>query len=145
MHFVFIQVVTGQSSVQRCKAKIDFLEQEKPFFPPTINNKDLHKHFETVAVDMLGKQKVKEMQPLMGSEDFAFYQEAVPGYFFFIGMRNETNKPIPFAHSPLFEVNEDALPYGAALHASLAARYLLESRSFQVHFGGESEIQHDEL
>ncbi|WCJ39629.1 IAA-amino acid hydrolase ILR1 [Euphorbia peplus] len=136
------EVVAGQASVQRCKAVIDFLEKDKPFFPPTINNKELHDYFRTVAVDMLGKDKVKDMQPLMGSEDFAFYQEAIPGYFFFIGMQNETRKLLPFAHSPLFEVNEDALPYGAALHASLAARYLLEFQA-QVPFPGE--MHHDEL
>ncbi|KAI5320260.1 hypothetical protein L3X38_039968 [Prunus dulcis] len=31
-------------------------------------------------------------------------------------------------HSPFFRVNEDVLPYGAALHASLATRYLLENQ-----------------
>ncbi|CAK7356809.1 unnamed protein product [Dovyalis caffra] len=121
------EVVTGQAAVQRCKAVINFLEKEKPFFPTTINNKDLHDFFRIVASDVLGVDKVKDMQPLMGSEDFAFYQETIPGYFFFIGMQNETHM-LQSAHSPYFEINEDALPYGAALHASLASRYLLQSQ-----------------
>lgn len=74
------------------------------------------------------------MKPLMGSEDFSFYQEEIPGYFFFLGMKNETRGVIGSVHSPYFEINEDALPYGAALHASLAARYLLE-------FEAESSIR----
>jgi IAA-amino acid hydrolase len=47
---------------------------------------------------MLGIDKVKDMQPLMGSEDFAFYQEMIPGYIFFLGMQNETHKQL---HPPL--------------------------------------------
>ncbi|KAH8514467.1 hypothetical protein H0E87_007334, partial [Populus deltoides] len=45
-------------------------------------------------------------------------------------------------HSPYFEINEDVLPYGAALHASLAARYLLE---FQPEVTLPEENDHDEL
>ncbi|KAI3845818.1 hypothetical protein MKX03_020315 [Papaver bracteatum] len=43
---------------------------EEIFFPVTANNKVLHKHFENVAGDMLGTANVKNMHPLMGSEDF---------------------------------------------------------------------------
>lgn len=136
------EVVTGQAAVQRCKAVINFLENEKPFFPPTINDKNLHDYFRVVASDVLGIDKVKDMQPLMGSEDFAFYQEKIPGYFFFVGMQNETRKQLQSPHSPYFEINEDVLPYGAALHASLAARYLLE---FQPQVTLPEENDHDEL
>lgn len=136
------EVVTGQAAVQRCKAVINFLENEKPFFPPTINDKNLHDYFRVVASDVLGTDKVKDMQPLMGSEDFAFYQEKIPGYFFFVGMQNETRKQLQSPHSPYFEINEDVLPYGAALHASLAARYLLE---FQPQVTLPEENDHDEL
>ncbi|KDP40816.1 hypothetical protein JCGZ_24815 [Jatropha curcas] len=136
------EVITGQASVQRCKATINFLQNDKPFFPPTINDKQLHKYFKVVAGDVFGIDKVKDMQPLMGSEDFAFYQEVVPGYFAFIGMQNETRKRLEYVHTPFFEINEDVFPYGAALHASLAARYLLES---QLEVPLLEEKHHDEL
>ncbi|KAF5751266.1 putative auxin-amidohydrolase precursor family protein [Tripterygium wilfordii] len=120
------EVITGQASVQRCKAIVNFFTEEKPFYSPTINHKGLHEHFQNVAGDMLGIDKVKEMAPWMGAEDFSFYQEVIPGYFFFLGMQNDKQKQLDALHSPYFEINEDALPYGAALHASLAARYILE-------------------
>ncbi|KAL8113756.1 hypothetical protein AgCh_020883 [Apium graveolens] len=44
-------------------------------------------------------------------------------------MKNETKGKFPSPHSPYFEINEDALPFGAALHASLAATYLLDIQS----------------
>ncbi|KAK6264180.1 Peptidase M20 - like 10 [Theobroma cacao] len=138
------EVIKGQAAVQRCSATVDFYENEKPvpIFPPTVNNKDLHEHFQNVAGDMLGADKVKDMQPLMGSEDFAFYQEAIPGYFFMLGMRDDTGPQLKSVHSPYFMINEDVLPYGAALHASLAARYLLAA---EPKFHSPNEELHDEL
>lgn len=137
-----LQVVTKQASVHRCNATIDFLSDKKPFYPVTVNNKDLHSHFQNVAKDLLGAQNIKEMQPLMGSEDFSFFAEAIPGYFFFLGMKMETEGNVGLGHSPFFKVNEDVLPYGAALHASLAARYLLE---FQPKSTLPKLNLHDEL
>ncbi|KAG5104190.1 hypothetical protein JHK82_041160 [Glycine max] len=112
------QVITGQAAVQRCNATVNFLDDEKPFSPPTVNNGDLHGYFESVAGSLLGVNNVKEMQPLMGSEDFAFYQEVFPGYFFLLGMDNASNEHLESPHSPYFKINEDALPYGAALHVT---------------------------
>ncbi|GMH17615.1 hypothetical protein Nepgr_019456 [Nepenthes gracilis] len=136
-----IEVITTQAAVQRCTATVDFLDNEKPISPPTINNEDLHAHFVEVATDMLGPHGVKEMAPLMGSEDFAYYQELIPGYFFFVGLKNETRGQSSPEHNPKFVVNEDALPFGAALHASLAVRYLLEKETEKPGQGGS----HDEL
>ncbi|KAM0956594.1 hypothetical protein COP2_025510 [Malus domestica] len=136
------QVITGQASVHRCIATVNFFEDEKPISPPTINHNDLHEHFRNVAGDMLGFQKVKDHQPLMGSEDFAYYQEAIPGYFFLLGMADDALGPLPTPHSPHFRINEDALPFGAALHAALAVRYLLE---FPQEVPSPAQEHHDEL
>ncbi|GAB4842420.1 IAA-amino acid hydrolase ILR1-like 4 [Ancistrocladus abbreviatus] len=122
------EIITSQAAVQRCNATVHFFEIECTS-PPTINNEGLHSHFTRVAVDMLGPYNVKDMARLTGSEDFASYQELIPGYFFFVGLKNETKGPSAAEHNPEFIVNEDALPYGAALHASLAFRYLSEKQT----------------
>ncbi|KAK6795945.1 hypothetical protein RDI58_009400 [Solanum bulbocastanum] len=136
------EVIVGQAAVQRCNATVDFLTNYKPFFPPTMNDKNLHKHFQKVAGDMLGNDHVKDMEPIMGSEDFAFYQEVIPGYFYMLGMQGETNENLALVHSPYFKINEEALPFGAALQASLAIRYLLEA---QPQVPSSSINGHDEL
>ncbi|KAK6151899.1 hypothetical protein DH2020_014534 [Rehmannia glutinosa] len=123
------EVVTLQAAVQRCNASVHFYADEKPFYPVTVNDKDLHKHFHKIAGHMLGGENIKEVQPIMGAEDFSFFAEAIPGYFYYLGMLNETEGQLESGHSPYFKVNEDALPYGAALQASLAATYLLEHHS----------------
>eukprot|EP00262_Sarcandra_glabra_P015886 TRINITY_DN5003_c3_g2_i2.p1 TRINITY_DN5003_c3_g2~~TRINITY_DN5003_c3_g2_i2.p1 ORF type:complete len:448 (+),score=80.56 TRINITY_DN5003_c3_g2_i2:111-1454(+) len=136
------EVIVGQAAVQRCSASVSFLLNEKPFFPVTANNKDLHGYFQKVAGDVLGAGSIKDMQPLMGSEDFAFFAEEIPGYYFFLGMKNESQGPLESGHSPYFTINEDVLPYGAALHASLAARYLTE---YHPSASSPQGTVHDEL
>jgi len=60
----------------------------------------------------------------MGAEDFSFYLQKVPGAFISLGVRNE-NKGIVYPHHhPKFNVDEDALWRGTALHALLAYNYL---------------------
>lgn len=120
------QVITAQAGVHRCNASVDFNESEKPLYPPLVNHKGLHQHFQRVAKDMLGAKNIFECPPSLGAEDFAFFAEAIPGYFFSIGMQNESGEKLASGHSPYFTVNEYVLPYGAAFHASLVTRYLLE-------------------
>ncbi|KAJ8446122.1 hypothetical protein Cgig2_000919 [Carnegiea gigantea] len=135
------EVITSQAAVQRCTAAVDFFDNEK-VNPPTVNDEKLHAFFSRVATDMLGSRNVKEAMPLTGSEDFAFYQEVIPGYFFFVGLKNETRGKTGGEHNPNFVVNEDVLPYGASLHASLAVRYLLEKDAITPL---QEIIHHDEL
>lgn len=136
------QVIVAQAAVQRCNATVDFLKERQPFFPVTVNSNDLHEHFEKVAGELLGSSNILDRVPLMGSEDFAFFTDAVPQtYYYFVGMQNHSHATLAPAHSPYFQINEEALPYGAALHASLAFQYLSESHTSPV---GEKKF-HDEL
>ncbi|CAK8560284.1 unnamed protein product [Lathyrus sativus] len=138
------QIIVGQAAVHRCNATVDFLDEVKPSYPPTVNNGDLHEHFVNIAVNMLGINKVHSaMPPAMGAEDFAFYQEVIPGYLFMLGVKNASHKRFESSlHSPYLEINEDGLPYGAALHASLAASYLLKH---QHDVPGVEKKYHDEI
>ncbi|KAI3455523.1 hypothetical protein Pfo_012186 [Paulownia fortunei] len=136
------EVIVAQAAVQRCNATVTFNSIDKPIYPPTVNDKELHKLFQRVAGDMLGTAGVKDVQPMMGSEDFSFYQELIPGYFFLLGMKDEALKQPATVHSPYFRINENALPIGAALHASLAVRYLLESQAGTPAYNG---YHHNEL
>ncbi len=60
------------------------------------------------------------------SEDFALYQQKVPGMYFFIGVTpaDRDTATAPRNHSPLFYADEGALPVGMRALANLAADYL---------------------
>lgn len=61
-----------------------------------------------------------------------------------LGVKNASHKRFEsLLHSPYLEINEDGLPYGAALHASLAANYLLKHQQDTVP--GVERKYHDEL
>ncbi|MBA0789456.1 hypothetical protein Gotri_026880, partial [Gossypium trilobum] len=91
-----------------------------------MNDDHMYEHVKKVATDLLGPTNFRVVPPMMGAEDFSFYTEIVPAAFYYIGVRNETLGSIHTGHSPYFMIDEDVLPIGAAVHASIAERYLNE-------------------
>tara|TARA_Y100001934_G_scaffold136357_1_gene164630 strand:- start:556 stop:765 length:210 start_codon:yes stop_codon:yes gene_type:complete len=66
------------------------------------------------------------VDPTTTAEDFAFYQQGVPGMMFFLGVaRPDDPNPAP-NHSPRFQVDERALRVGVRAHVELALDYLAE-------------------
>lgn len=75
--------------------------------------------WEAVSADNSTITLEKEMQPLMGSEDFSFFAEQVPGCFFIVG-----NGESGTLHSPTYDFNDDALVTGANVWVSLVKTLL---------------------
>ncbi|KAH7856537.1 hypothetical protein Vadar_002581 [Vaccinium darrowii] len=121
------EVVKAQAAVHRCSAEIDFYGREHPTLPPTVNDERIYEHVRQVSSMILGEENAKLAPSFMGSEDFSFYQEKVPGSFLLVGIRNEKAGSIYPVHSPYFTLDEDVLPTGAAIHAAFAYSYLLNS------------------
>lgn len=120
------EVIVEQARVFRCSATVDFFDKEYAIYPPTMNDENMYEHVKKVATQLLGPTNFRVVQPMMGAEDFSFYAEQVPAAFYYIGVRNETLGSIHAGHSPYFMIDEHALPVGAAVHATLAERYLNE-------------------
>ena len=62
----------------------------------------------------------------LGTEDFSYYLEKVPGVFWFLGVGNPEKDSTHPWHSDYFDIDEEALKTGAALQATLVYRYLEE-------------------
>ena len=86
--------------------------------PPTINDPQMASLAKRVA-QKLGL-KVDDVPKSMGSEDFAFYLQKVPGAFIALGIKNEEKGIIHPHHHPKFNVDEEVLPLGTALEVGLA-------------------------
>ncbi|KDP21295.1 hypothetical protein JCGZ_21766 [Jatropha curcas] len=121
------EVIKGQAAVHRCSSEIDFTGNGNPTIPPTVNDVKIYEHVRRVSIDVVGEQNTQVAPAFMGSEDFAFYQEKVPGSFLFLGIRNEKLGCVHPPHSPYFTVDEDVFPIGAAVHAEFALSYLSDS------------------
>ncbi|RWW43020.1 hypothetical protein BHE74_00051362 [Ensete ventricosum] len=127
------QVIRAQAAVYRCTAEIEFLESEEPPIPPTVNDRAIHEYVQQVSREVVGEKKTRVAPQVMGSEDFAFFLEEVPGTLLLLGTYNERIGSIHPPHSPYFTIDEDALPVGAAIHAAFAHFYLLKSANGAAH------------
>ena len=73
-----------------------------------------------------GAANVRPVPLVTGAEDFAFFAEKVPSFFFFVGVTPREQNLLSAAsnHSPLFFVDESALPMGQRAFARVALDYL---------------------
>ena len=94
--------------------------------PVTYNHAELTSQLRPTLEAIYGSENVSQPPPITGAEDFSFFQEQVPGFFFFIGGR-PSDVPAKMAipnHSPFFYVDEGALPLGVHAMSRLAMDYL---------------------
>ena len=91
-------------------------------YPATVNTPHVAFHAAEVAAELVGESAVvRDLPPSMGSEDFAFMLQAVPGAYLRLGVGGDDTAQL---HSPRFDFNDAVLPLGAALYARLAERAL---------------------
>jgi hippurate hydrolase len=89
-------------------------------YPATINTPREARFAGDVAASLVGEDKViRELPPSMGAEDFSFMLQSKPGAYLRIGQGGEGGC---FLHSTRYDFNDDILPLGAALLASIAER-----------------------
>lgn len=77
--------------------------------PSIYNDPTETKRVEKVAKSIVGDENVIERDPMLASEDFAYYQKVIPGTFFIIGGRNEELKATYPHHHPKFDVDERSM------------------------------------
>ncbi len=93
-------------------------------FPPTINTIKETEIARKAAQNLFKKQHVFSDKPVMSGEDFAYYQEKIPGTFMFLGISDQTKGSNNPHHNPDFDVDESVLKKGTALHVLTALNYL---------------------
>ena len=93
-----------------------------PGYPPTINHAEQANHCRTVANALVGEANVQwNPEPSMGAEDFAYFLQAKPGAYFWLG-NGELSKGGCHAHplhSAYYDFNDDILGLGAQFWMNL--------------------------
>jgi amidohydrolase len=115
------RIAEGVGATYRCKAETRY---EDLYPNPVVNDAVLTRLFRDTAVQVVGEENVGMTLPKLTSEDFSFYQAEIPGCFFFVGSGGEAEGSTAAQHSPYFDVDDDALPVGAALMAAFACAML---------------------
>ncbi len=88
--------------------------ETRDMYPPVVNDHSLHSEFVSIF-----KEKIVEIEPQMISEDFSFYQEHVPGLFYFIGTRNAEKGYVYPLHNAKFNFDDTILMHGLETYRSV--------------------------
>jgi hippurate hydrolase len=98
-------------------------------YPPVVNSKPEAVIARAAAHKILGESGIAEMEhPSMGSEDFSYYLNEVPGCFVRFGARDPDWEPVPL-HSSGFDIDERVLPVGARFFEQVARDFLAEKNA----------------
>ncbi|WP_373598961.1 N-acetyldiaminopimelate deacetylase [Paraclostridium bifermentans] len=95
------ELAKGYEVAYNCSINVEIRDD----YPAVNNNEALYEEF----VEVIGKEKVIKLEPIMISEDFSFYQKEIPGLFFMLGARNEEKGFTNGLHSINFNFDESIL------------------------------------
>ena len=92
--------------------------------PPVYNDPSLVKESLPVMKKIVGSRNVILLKPQMVAEDFSYYGQKTPSFFYFLGVRNEKKGITHMLHTPYFNVDEECIPLGVKLMSNLLLNYL---------------------
>ena len=117
------RVSEGIAAAHECEVEVSIVSG----FPVTVNDDHVSAEVLTLASGLLGPKQVVQMpNPVMGSEDFSYVLQRVPGAMAFLGATPPGVNPFTAApnHSNLVRFDENAMPTGMALYAAYALEQL---------------------
>jgi hippurate hydrolase len=116
-------IAEGTAAAHGAVAKVDY----RRGYPPVVNADGPTERIALAGGKVLGTSHVlRERPPRMGGEDFSYMALRVPGCFVRIGMAAGDKGTTP-VHNPNYDFNDDILPIGASLWATLVEQELARS------------------
>lgn len=92
--------------------------------PVTYNDPKLAEATLPVLEQVMGKENILRNGPQMGAEDFSYFQQVVPGFFYWLGVGNAKKGVTATQHTPDFDIDEDSLVIGTNLMSNILLDYL---------------------
>ena len=121
------RIVEMTCAAHGAEASVDFHWN----YPPTVNHVLEAEFAATVMDDIVGTDNVvREIEPTMGAEDFAFMLKAKAGAYVFIGNGDGTHRAAGHGlgpcmlHNPSYDFNDELIPLGATYWVRLAQTFL---------------------
>ncbi|MEQ8424412.1 MAG: amidohydrolase [Cyclobacteriaceae bacterium] len=95
-------------------------------YPVTYNSPQLTDWAKPVMERVAGKDKAVVIKAVTGAEDFSYFSQKVPGFFFFVGGMPLDADPtkVPSHHTPDFYIDESGMITGVRAMLNLAVDYL---------------------
>lgn len=111
-----VALAKGFAQSHGADAKVNYFRGN----PPVINSVGAVSFAKPAAIDAVGEEGVTSLAPFLGAEDFAYYGEALPTVFVFLGAGKDHTFPL---HHPKFDIDEDALAIGLLFFHGLVRRW----------------------
>ena len=110
------RLITSVAAGFGAEATLDF----RIIFAPMVNNEAEAQWYGDAAAELVGEANIdRESPPGMGSEDFSFMMELVPGAHINLG-----NGDSAALHNHKYDFNDAAIPYGVALYGAIVEKKL---------------------
>jgi amidohydrolase len=90
----------------------------------TYNDPELVGKMLPSITKVVGESNLTLSKAITGAEDFSYFQEVIPGFYFFLGGQPLDNSKIFPHHTPDFIINEDAMIIGVKTLTQLTFDYL---------------------
>jgi len=94
--------------------------------PITYNDPDLTSQMIPSIERVLGTENVEVVNAVTGAEDFSYFQQEIPGFYFFLGGTPKTlpETEAPSHHTPNFFIDDSALIHGVNVLTAMVKDYL---------------------
>lgn len=107
----FTSLIQNIAKAFNCKAEISYNE----ITLPVINDPNLSEKFRKIVKEMDFFKEIDSQFRTMGSEDFSFFVDKIPGCYILIGSANQEKGLVFGHHNPKFDIDETCLPQAVAL------------------------------
>ena len=91
--------------------------------PMTVNNPELTAELVPTLTRLVGADNIHEVPPITGAEDFSYFANVVPGFYFQLGVVPE-GKASTGHHTPGFYAADESVPIAMRLMSTLVVDYL---------------------
>jgi amidohydrolase len=114
------RVLKGVTEAHGATYELDYTKG----YPSIINDAKLVARTLPAFRRIAGERNVIEVIPGMGGEDFSYFAQVVPGFYFRLGVANEQKGITGGSHTPVFDADESALRTGVAAIAAAVCDFL---------------------
>ena len=114
------EIIDGITAAHNAKYEFSYTRGA----PVTVNDPEFTSNSVHSLVNTSGIDSVHIISPTMGAEDFEWFANEVPGFYFDLGVRNESEGKNYGVHTAFFNPDERALEIGVRVMSNLVINYL---------------------
>jgi amidohydrolase len=113
------EIFAGITKASRAEFTLEFDRSH----PVTVNDTTLTARLAPTLERLLGPRSVRQRPPITGAEDFSYFANQVPGFYFFLGAV-PPGKKSGGHHTPTFYADDRAIPIGIRVMTGLVLDFL---------------------